>query len=151
MKVRQIKNENLSKIGKAAADNGGSIRIVNEPYMRLCAEWIGHVVIDKYTFPALSVCHYEELNGDLMRDPDIVYARVYRSGDEYWIPYSYRCDYTGTYQEFITSTTIHRSEQYDCALFTLEWMKNLQAQGFIDLLDPEHVKAVQEFETEVNA
>src|SRR3972149_5675332 len=46
------------------------IRIENEPYMRLCIEYVGQ---GPRNLPMISVAHYGEQNGDPMRDPDMVF------------------------------------------------------------------------------
>lgn len=137
MKLAQIKNQNLSKIGKAAEKNGGHIRIENEPYMPLSAEWIGHVTLAGFNLPALAVSHVGIQNGDIMRDPEICFARVFRDGVEYFIAYEYRNDYLGILRTHASGYTSNRINQRDAAEFSMQWMKNLQDQGFIDLLNPE--------------
>jgi hypothetical protein len=45
----------------------------------------------------VSVAHYGELNGDLMRDPEIVFEVIAGS----WHPVSIQMDYTGSYREAV--------------------------------------------------
>jgi hypothetical protein len=46
------------------------VTITNEPYMRLVIEHIGD---GPHGFPAISVAHYFELNGDLCQDPEMCF------------------------------------------------------------------------------
>lgn len=78
----------------------------------------------------LSVAHYGEQNGDLMRDPDMVF---WKGPDSNWYPVSFRNDYVGTFQE-----SVHfeegRPSQFSPRM-QRQWMENIrQQQG-------EHLKA----------
>lgn len=148
MRAKHIRSKALSQLGKAATDNGGHIKIENEPYMPLCVEWIGRVPIAGFMLPALSLCHYGEQNGDLMRDPDVCFARCYVKGAETFIPYSFRNDYTGTLQEHINDCTINRTGQADLARFVSDWLENIRLQGFLLEIDPQEQAAREEFEKE---
>src|SRR3990172_5364481 len=75
------------------------IRIENEPYMRLCIEYVGQGPRNR---PLISVAHYGEQNGDPRRDPDggVELEGIPATGvaDVYlwrWDPISYRNDYLG--------------------------------------------------------
>ncbi len=46
------------------------IRLENPPYMRLVIEYVGE---GPRGMPCISVAHYYEQNGDLMRDPELVF------------------------------------------------------------------------------
>jgi glycosidase len=68
---------------------------------------------------AISVCHYGEQNGDLMRDPEMVFTKC---GDT-WIPTYFRNDYVGFEQ-------LHPTEKQkrDMAEFANTWMINIKQQ-----------------------
>jgi hypothetical protein len=63
-----------------------SLKIENPPYMALVIEAIG---IGPMGLPALSVAHYGEQNGDLMRDPEMCFELGFAGGAHlnpwYWL------------------------------------------------------------------
>lgn len=73
-----------------------SIRLENPPYMRLVIEYIGEGPRGK---PSISVAHYYEQNGDLMRDPEMVFEvnpdgpPTWNAGE--WGPVSFQKDNLG--------------------------------------------------------
>ena len=70
----------------------------------------------------LSVCHYGEQNGDLMRDPEILY--IYdKEGNE--TPIYYRNDYAGVENHYEDKPAM----QQDLKEFTKTWTENLRSQG----------------------
>ncbi|OGV41419.1 MAG: hypothetical protein A2X46_16425 [Lentisphaerae bacterium GWF2_57_35] len=72
-----------------AKANGGHTKIDNAPghFMAACVEILGQTA----GYELVSVAHYGEQNGDLMRDPDIV---IMANEQNAW-PISYRNDYVG--------------------------------------------------------
>jgi hypothetical protein len=68
---------------------------------------------------AISVCHYGEQNGDLMRDPEMVFTK---NGDT-WIPTYFRNDYVGIEQLYPTE-----KQKRDMAVFANTWMINIKQQ-----------------------
>jgi hypothetical protein len=83
----------LFKLMQTAKTNGGHTKIDNAPghYMAACVEIIG----DAAGYELVSVAHYGEQNGDLMRDPDIV---IMANEQTAW-PISYRNDYVCVFHE----------------------------------------------------
>ena len=89
--------------------------------------------------PALSVAHYGEQNGDLMRDPEMMFelglaggahlnAFYYRNdyvGVEQWSPVSSRTTVTPSIPSFIVSTK----------RFAKLWDMNLRLQGFAEAFE----------------
>jgi len=76
-----------------------------------------------------SVAHYGELNGDLMRDPDITF--VEKDGEYY--PVSFRNDYLGIDQEVFSYedgsvVAIDYRLQHELADFCNGWMRNIKDQ-----------------------
>ena len=53
----------------------------------------------------ISLCHYGEQNGDLMRDPDMVFQILDLGDGSIAEPISFRNDYMGLYQEVYRSMT----------------------------------------------
>jgi hypothetical protein len=77
----------------------------------------------------ISVAHYYEQNGDLMRDPDVVFLV-----DERAYPISYRLDGLGLNQEAAHIQDgvwmVCLKMQADICRFCNQWMKNIKAQQF---------------------
>jgi hypothetical protein len=110
------------------------VRVENPPYLPL--------VIEATPDPgpcglrAVSVAHYGEQNGDLMRDPEMcfevsrpIFSRLHL------YPYYYRNDYMGVEQwsRFITGDHYaYHAELYpQYSRFAVLWDKNLYVQGFL--------------------
>ena len=108
------------------------LRIENAPYMTLVIEATGEP--GPMGLPVLSVAHYGEQNGDLMRDPEMCFEFV--SGEEPHLdPFYFRNDYVGVEQwsrnlvrsQYIALTALHEQHQQ----FAGEWDNNLRLQGFL--------------------
>jgi hypothetical protein len=106
------------------------IRIENDPYMTLVIERIGLGPNGK---PSISVAHYYEQNGDLMRDPEMTFEQ----GGLGWVPLSFTQDGLGLYQEAIwkdeeSGSVLIRTRLFkQLQSFARTWSSNLRAQGFI--------------------
>ena len=87
-----------------------------------------------------SVAHFYEQNGDLMKDPDVVFLRekndsAINEDEKYlYIPISFQQDNLGIYQEFFQSDnngkfiTVNAKQIRDCIEFCTMWMKNIEEQ-----------------------
>lgn len=102
-----------------------SYKLKTQGFMDLTVEsWIENGV------RKISVCHYYEQEGDLMRDPEIVY-RVTQNGNE--IPEYFRQDNLGI-EQFVFHT-VNDESKIDPELleelksFTKTWVQNLKQQG----------------------
>ena len=109
-----------------------NLRIENPPYMTLVIEATGES--GPIGLPVLSVAHYGEQNGDIMRDPEMCFEFV--SGEEpYLDPFYFRNDYLGVEQwsrnlvrgQYIALTALHEQHKR----FAIEWDNNLRLQGFL--------------------
>jgi hypothetical protein len=102
-----------------------SARFENAPYLPLSIEVLP---VSPAGVPAVSVAHYGEQNGDLMRDPEIVFAVV---SSEAWLPYECTQDFVGSY-----STAFRNGELFHPAIAaginTLAnvWARNLGGQDW---------------------
>jgi hypothetical protein len=106
------------------------IRLEVPGFMRLVIEHIGSGLRGG---ELVSVAHYGEQNGDLMRDPEIVFEVV--AGQ--WQPVSIQQDYVGSYREAVYvgedgKVYIRPTEVWDIQAFSRIWDRNLKAQGFVD-------------------
>ena len=99
----------ISIIERAGGCNPGLfLKIENTPYMALVIEAIEE---GPSGLPTVSVTHYGEQNGDLMRDPEMCFGL--RDGE--LDPYYYRNDYVGVEQ---WSRNIVRGQYVQLATFT---------------------------------
>ena len=114
------------------------LRIENPPYMTLVIEATpgpGPLGV-----PALSVAHYGEQNGDLMRDPEMCFELGQPLGLKPNLePFYFRNDYMGVEQWSRTND----GQQYTCypglyaqhQEFAALWDKNLRDQGFVEAFE----------------
>jgi hypothetical protein len=112
------------------------LRIENPPYMALVIEATPEP--GPKGLPALSVAHYGEQNGDLMRDPEMCFE-LGMDGGPHLTAFYYRNDYIGVEQwsrfirdgRYAMHAELHRQHERFAAL----WDKNLTAQGFVEAFD----------------
>jgi len=122
------KHDNLEEFEKALAnDETYHLKIENAPYMPLTIEAIGNH--HESGLPQVSVCHYGEQNGDLMRDPEIVFEIL--PNDRGWMMTLYRNDY----MNFDRSMVAKRNKdgfpvRYRVDNFPTLWNSNLRHQRF---------------------
>jgi hypothetical protein len=113
---------------------GFHIRIENEPWMILVIEDTQER--GPNGLPAISVAHYGEQNGDLMRDPEMIFEAE-ESGEEMnLIPFYWRNDYVGVeqYSAFTEDgkTLLNAKLKQEHIAFARTWDANLRAQGFLE-------------------
>ena len=113
---------------------GFHIKIENEPWMTLVIE----DTQDRGPngLPAISVAHYGEQNGDLMRDPEMIFEAE-ESGEEVnLVPFYWRNDYAGIeqYSAFTEDgkTLLNAKLKREHIAFARTWDANLRAQGFLE-------------------
>ena len=108
-----------------------TVKIENPPYMSLTVENIG---LGPRGLPALSICHYGELNGDLMRDPEMCFEMEIENGSvKEFHPYYYRNDYVASEQFAVDeeSRDINVKAIQSQREMARVWDSNLVAQGFL--------------------
>ncbi len=111
---------------------GTTVKIANPPYMTLTVESIGPGLRG---MPALSVCHYGEQNGDLMRDPEMCFEMELEGGRLKALhPYYFRNDYAGAEQFARDEETgrVHTQLIQAQREFAELWSRNLFEQGFLE-------------------
>jgi hypothetical protein len=114
------------------------LKIENPPYMALVIEATD--ASGPCGLPAISVCHYGEQNGDLMRDPEMCFELA-RAAGAHPNPYYWRNDYSGIEQwsryiadgQYVLRAELHRQHE----LFAAQWDRNLRQQGFLAALEGE--------------
>ena len=110
-----------------------AVRITVPGYMPLSVEEIG---ISRDGHRLVSLCQYGEQNGDLMRDPDIVFLFHNVPDGMAAEPVSFRNDYLGIVQEVYQydetgrRTHVVPSLKQDLKEFAESWFANLKDQGF---------------------
>jgi len=110
-----------------------AVRIAVSGYMPLSVEEIGSSG-DGHRL--VSLCQYGEQNGDLMRDPDIVFLFHNVPDGMAAEPVSFRNDYLGIVQEVYQydetgrRTHVVPSLKQDLKEFAQSWFANLKDQGF---------------------
>jgi hypothetical protein len=88
--------------------------------------------------PAISVCHYGEQNGDLMRDPEMCFELGFAAGPHLNAFY-YRNDYVCVEQwsrtirdaHYIYLASLHQQHER----FAKVWDNNLRLQGFAEAFE----------------
>jgi len=112
-----------------------AVRITVPGYMPLSVEEIGSSA-DGHRL--VSLCQYGEQNGDLMRDPDIVFSFHNLPDGAAAEPVSFRNDYLGIVQEVYRYGELGRRSyvlprlKQDLKEFARDWFVTLREQGFFD-------------------
>ena len=91
-----------------------------------------------WDFPAISVCHYGEQNGDAMRDPEMCFELSAAAGT-HLNPFYYRNDYMGVEQwsrnivrdHYVQLVELHKQHER----FAKTWDNNLRLQGFAEAFE----------------
>jgi hypothetical protein len=116
--------------------HGLYLKIENPPYMALVIEATGES--GPCGLPAVSVCHYGEQNGDLMRDPEMCFELGLADGPHLNAFY-YRNDYVGVEQwsrtivrdHYVYLVSLHQQHER----FAKVWDNNLRLQGFAEAFE----------------
>lgn len=112
------------------------LKIDNAPYMELVIEAMDES--GPLGLPSISVCHYGEQNGDLMRDPEMCFEVVCAEDRTLSLnPWYFRNDYLGLEQwsrnivrgQYVCIAALH--EQHE--RFAQTWENNLRMQGFLEV------------------
>jgi len=112
-----------------------AVRIAVSGYMPLSVEELGS---SEDGHRLVSLCHYGEQDGDLMRDPDIVFLFHNVLDGAAAEPVSFQNDYMGIvqdvyrYDEVGRRTHVLPTLKQDLKEFAQSWFANLKDQGFFD-------------------
>ena len=130
-------NDEHTKSFRAIVADAAYRKITSEGYITLTVEMVARCKVrglDAYDY---SFCHYGELNGDLMRDPEMLFlVLVDKEGVWHVYPHYYRNDYAfGIERECLSyengELKVNSAMQKDHAEFAAMWLGNLKAQGFV--------------------
>ena len=109
-----------------------AVRLTVKGYMPLSIESIGTSADGNRL---ISLCHYGEQNGDLMRDPEMVFE--VHSATAAAEPLSFQNDYMGLFQEVYRyddtgkKTHVNTRLKQELTSFARTWFTNLKEQGFL--------------------
>lgn len=110
-----------------------AVRITVSGYLPLSVEEIGS---SEDGHRLVSLCHYGEQNGDLMRDPDMVFLYHNLPDGAAAEPVWYRNDYLGIVQDVYRyddegrRTHVVPALKQDLKEFAWAWLATLRNQGF---------------------
>lgn len=126
--------------------NQSYIKIQNDPYMALSVERLQDSIRTKVGLGTLySLSHNYEKNGDLMRDPEMVFILVDNRSKKdkdlllvKIMPIMYQQDSLGIYQESILKKdnaidSYKPNLQAEHTIFANMWMNNIRSQGFLNI------------------
>ena len=109
------------------------LKIDNPPYMELVIEAMDES--GPMGLPALSVAHYGEQNGDLMRDPEMCFE-LGLAGGAHLDPWYWRNDYAAVEQwsrNIVRDHYVHLIQLHEQHVrFAKTWDNNLRLQGFAE-------------------
>ena len=113
---------------------GFHLRIENSCWMALVIEDIQQP--GPNGLQSVSVAHYFEQNGDLMRDPEMIFELSKNTDETILSPYYWRSDVAGK-EQYSTWTEegcvlVDARLKHDHIDFARLWDRNLRAQGFIE-------------------
>ncbi len=128
MTTRNFDNELMQFLENAGiqfeAKGHSWYKLKSEPYMDLTVE---HWLSSKHIM-TISVCHYGEQNGDLMKDPELV-IKWNMESNEIRVEEFYQ-DYVGVVSTiFDEHGKVIPSKVVDLLSFANDWGKNLKIQG----------------------
>jgi hypothetical protein len=119
------------------------LKIENLPYMALVIEAMPEP--GPLGLPALSVAHYGEQNGDLMRDPEMCFELSKPVAHKLTLdPYYWRNDYVAVEQwsrdivrgQYVALLRLHSQHEH----FAAEWDRNLALQGFLEAFTDKSIR-----------
>ncbi len=114
--------------------NDTAVRITVNGYMPLSVEAIGQSAEGDRL---IAISHTDELNGDLMRDPEMVFEIHTYASPDMAEPLSFRNDYMGLMQEVYRydedgkKTHVNVRLKQELKSFARTWFTNLKDQGFL--------------------
>ncbi|WP_447971728.1 DUF6908 domain-containing protein [Nitrospira sp. M1] len=112
-------------------DGHSAVRVTVGGYMPLSIENIG---LDGDRNELIAIMHWSTQNGDLMRDPEMIF--IIHSGQDMAEPIEFRNDYLGLHQfvydydENGCRTHVRPRLKKGLLTFAQRWFKNIRAQGF---------------------
>lgn len=118
-------------------------KLVSEGFLDLTIEGLEENLLTPWGIGiTYSLCHYYEQNGDLMRDPEMVFIVVDNRANEndfenlHIYPKMYQQDNLAIYEESIAIeygkiTSYIKAWQAAHVQFAQQWLSNIKEQGFL--------------------
>lgn len=143
MKTLNLKSTEIFCLLMEKMNGKQHLKIENEPYMSLTIERLGSAYGDDATL--YSLCHYYELNGDLMQDPEMCFVLVdgrteLNPGYEQVqvTPYYFAQANLGYYEQSIVfdNGIMKKCEdelQHGQVEFAEIWLENIREQKFLEV------------------
>jgi hypothetical protein len=131
--------QHFAKVLTDLLGNDTAIRLTVNGYMPLSLEHIGQSAEGNRL---IAISHTGEQNGDLMRDPEMVFEIHAHGMAE---PLSFRNDYMGMLQEVYRyddsgkKTHVNARLKQDLKSSARTWFKNLKDQGFLSTANRERL------------
>ena len=131
--------QHFAKVLTDLLGNDTAIRLTVKGFMPLPLEYLGQSAEGNRL---IAIAHTGEQNGDLMRDPDMVFEIHAHGMAE---PLSFPNDYMGMMQELYRyndsgkKTHVNASSKQDLKSFAHTWFKNLKDQGFLSTTNRERL------------
>ena len=122
----------LDKLTAELQEPGDAKKIDNTEgvFMPVCVELVQVIKSGDFAGPIFSVAHYGEQNGDLMRDPEMLFLR---GVDDRYYPINWRNDYVGKDEDSVAwlegkIIDLYPELQRKHAIFANLWMPNIRSQ-----------------------
>lgn len=116
-------------------DNGHRSRkigIDGGAFMPLCVEVIDHPLCRVFEGSrAYSLAHYFEQNGDMCRDPEMIFIKAQKGDEVAVFPIAFYMDIPPVWRECVIlddGVKLRPKEQADETIFANTWMKNIKQQ-----------------------
>jgi hypothetical protein len=104
--------------------------LAGEDYRRLKVQGYQPLVVERLDASHISLCHYGEMNGDAMRDPEVVFLVEGNAAT----PVYFRNDYVlveeATREGLFGDVPVRPDRQEGLERFVADWWRNLEEQGF---------------------
>jgi hypothetical protein len=118
------------------------LKIENPPFMALVIEAVPEP--GPLNLPAISIAHYGEQNGDLMRDPEMCFELSKPLCSQVLSAYYWRNDYMGVeqYSRYRDGTNyVFVPDLYEeHETFARLWDKNIRDQGFLEAFTDQSIR-----------
>lgn len=134
--------QHFAKVLTELLANDTAIRLTVNGYMPLSVEHIGQSAEGNRL---IAISHTGEQNGDLMRDPEMIFEIHTFTAPHLAEPLSFRNDYMGTMQEIYRyddqgkKTHVNAKLKQDLKSFARTWFSNLNQQGFLTRAERERL------------
>ena len=127
----------LTEVARTGENQAAKINN-DSTYMPVCVE----ILFSTPEFEHVSICHYGEMNGDLMADPEVIFFHDKSECKAY--PGYFKNDFAGVEMEIIRYNKEEKPQkvvedlQYQLVEFSEMWMRNINDQQKFNLICTEN-------------